>query len=105
MKILLQIGQVPGVSLHLSAWELYSIRTFGSIISNDKGTFPIWFQFSLLESALKDKTPFTESPWLDEFLPLAKGSVMVLGHSDGCSISFLFKLVQGLRELGCVISA
>ena len=30
---------------------------------------------------------------------------MVLGHSDGCLISFLFELVQGLRGLEGVINA
>ena len=105
MKISLKIGRVPGASLHLSARGLYSIRTFGSIITNDEGAFPIWFQFSLLESSSKDKIPFIESPWLDEFLPLAKGSMMVLDHFNCYSISFLFELVQGLRELRGVISA
>ena len=90
MKILLQIGRVLGLSLHLSAWGLYYVYTFRSIIINDERTFPIWFQFPLLESSLKDKILFNESPWLDEFLPLAKGSTMVLNHSDGCLISFLF---------------
>ena len=93
MKILLQVDQVPRASLDLSSRGLYYVRTFGSIISNNEGTFPIWFQFSLLESSPKDKIPFTESPWLDEFLPFAKGSVMVLDHFDDCVISFLFELV------------
>ena len=105
MKIPLQIGRVLGASLHLSARGLYSVCTFGSIIRNDEGAFPFWFQFSLLESSSKDKIPFTESPWLDEFLPLAKGLLMVLYHFDDCSILFLFDLVQGLRELKGVISA
>ena len=104
MKILLQVGRVPGASHHLVARGLDSVRTFRSIISNDKGTFPIWFQFSLLESSSKDKIPFAESPWHDEFLSLAKGSAMVPNHSEDCSVSFLFKLVQGLKELGGVIS-
>ena len=92
-------------SLHLLILGLYFVCALRPFISNYVGTLPIWLQFALLKSLLKNKIPFPESSFLDDFLPLTKGSTVVLGHSYGCSISFLFELVQGLRELRGVTSA
>ena len=104
MKTLLQIGRVPWASLHLPVLGLYSVCVLGPFISDYVGTLPIWLQFALLESSSKDKIPFPKSSWLNDFFSLTKGSTMVLSHSYSCSISFLFELVQGLRELQSVIS-
>ena len=68
-------------------------------MNNDEGTFPIWFQLSFLEISLKDKISFAESPWFDDFLPLMRGLAMVLGQSDGRSLSFSLELVQSLSEI------
>ena len=99
IEILLQIGRVPWARLHSSTLGLYFVRPFTTIVNNDEGTFPIWFQLSFLESSSKDKISFAESPWFDDFLPLTRGLAMVLGQSDGRSLSFSLELVQSLSEL------
>ena len=58
---------------------------FATIVDNDEGALPIWFQSSFLEGSLKDKVSLAESPWFDEFYLLTKCPMMVLGHSDDCS--------------------
>ena len=93
LKILLQISRVLRASLHLATLGLYSISTFGSLISNDERPLPVWFQLSLLKSTSKDKIALFESFGLDGFLSLVKGSVMILGRFDDSLVSLFFELV------------
>ena len=67
-----------------------------------KGPFQFGFSFP---SSSNEEISSPESPWFDEILSLKRGSVMVLDHSNDCSLSFLLKLVQSPRELGDVSSA
>ena len=67
------MNQVPRASLHIAALGLYSVLTFGSIVSNYERALPIGFQFSLLKSTSKDKIPIFESSKLYDFLHLVKG--------------------------------
>ena len=105
VEILLHIGRVPRARLHLSTLGLYSLGPFATIVKNDGGTLPIWFQLSFLEISSEDKVSFLESPWFDEFFLMTEGSGMVLDHSDSLSFSFFLELVQSLSKLGGIISA
>ena len=51
---------------------------------------------------MKDKITLAEIPWLEEFSPLKKGSVLILDHLDDCSFSFLLKLIKCLGEFKSV---
>ena len=79
------------------ALGLYSVCALHPSSAIMKG--PSQFGFSLPSLKVRQRTRSPLGYWLDKFPPLTKGSMVVLGHSYGCSISFLLELVQCLGKL------